>query len=317
MKLWHVVNEGVEKVIDIGSVTVLKNSESEWFKLTRNIDDFFNNKKSEIFIYEDTELLHPKDWECLLIPYDASLQLDKLNAKSPLKNLMDEICDELAMSPVYYELLDVWESLREEMSLVKQKIEKYDLGVKLKDFEVEGIKNFLSFSPLVEIMTPIQFKKLLLKLFAEKGIEKKKLIIIELPELYAEAAELAELFLEVNKLSLKGINFIINTQESIKGNSNSIINGEVINEAKIESIKRKIVTEVPFYCEDDLYDEAKMFFLQAVDNQGFKGRKIELPTGYDEKIRVVIFVMIKTLDIGMNIDLSGVPPNIRAYIKSF
>lgn len=317
MKMWHIEKDNIERAIDVGPVTILKGSHSEWYKIARAIDDFFNNKKTEVVICEDTQLLHPKDWECLFIPFDAHVQLDKLNSKSPLKILLEDICNELSMSPIYHELQDVWENLREEIKLVQSKLNHYELSLEIKDFQLENLKDFLFFYPMNKMMTPVQFKKLLLKVFTNKKMEKKRLIILELPEIYANLLEKTDLKNEVECLSKKGNQFIIVTQENYQGNINFILNEIVINGAMIEEIKRKVLNEVPFYCEEQLFEEAKKRLFEIVDNSPLFSDSIELSTTYTEKLDVLLFVIAKQLGIKVKVDVSGISPNLVAYIKSY
>lgn len=319
MKMWHIVENGIEKKIEVGPITILKGSSSEWYTIARAIEDFFNNKKSEISIYEDTQLIHTKDWECLFIPYDANLQLNKFTIKSPLKTLLDDVCNEISMSPLYQEFLDAWEDLREEMNLIQNKLVKYELGVQLKPFEIDDLKSQITFHLLKKVITPIQYKKLLLTLFSDRVIQKKTLIIIEFPELYTEESEFLDLMEKITVLLGKGFSFILITQKNISGNLNYIVSGKnkILNEARIENLKRKIINEVPFYCEEVIFDQVKQYLLKYVDNYPLGEAKMELSTDFTNKHKIVLFVLLKYLDIGINIDITDIPVNLEAFVKSY
>lgn len=317
MIMWHIEVEGEEWEIEVGPVTILKNHHNFWFKLVRLIDDFFTNKSSEVQVYEDTQPLHKKDWECLFLPFDAHLQLDKVTAKSPLKSVLDEVCEELSLSPAFHELLEVWDELKEELQFVNRNLEKYNLSVNISSFEQDDLKSYLSFQSLHSMMTPIEYKKLLLRLFTDKVIEKKRLVIIELPELYANKDDFIELMSLINDLALKGIRFIIVTGERIEGNSNFVFQEKIINEACIEMRKRRILSELPFVCDDEIFEEAKRILLQAVDNSFIFEEKELLLTNNDEAIVVILFVLIQQLNIAISLDTSGLPMNLNQFIKAY
>ncbi|WP_075980024.1 hypothetical protein [Bacillus massilinigeriensis] len=187
--MWNIIKEDVEWEIEVGPITILKGQHGLWYELIRMIDDFFSNKGSIVKIFEDTQLLNKKDWDCLFIPFDCHLLVDKITSKSPLKPLLEGVCEDLILSPAYNELLNIWEELREEVQFIKSKVEKYGLELQLESFDLEQLKSFLTFHTLKRNMTPIGYKKLMLDLFIDKNIEKKQLIIIELPELYSNNRE--------------------------------------------------------------------------------------------------------------------------------
>jgi len=317
MIMWNIKNESYQWEIEVGDITILKGSNIIWYKLVRLIEDFFENKASTVKIYEDTQLLHKKDWECLFIPFDAHLQLDKINSKSPLKFIVDEVCNELELSPIYHEILDVWEALIDEVELMNHRVEKYGLDLKLELLKLDVIRDALTFSPINKEMTPIEYKKLLLSLFAEKYIDKKRLIIVELPELYADDMQLSDFLNSVKIFTGKGIKFIIVTQQSIKGNTNYLIDNKIINISCIDNLKRKVQNEVPFVCDDELFQMAKINLLQAVDNYKYKGESFKLLTRENSMLMVVIFVILFHIDIKLNLDTSRVESNIKEFIKSY
>lgn len=262
-------------------------------------------------------MLHKKDWECLFIPFDAHLQIDKLNAKSPLRGILEEVCEELSLSPVYIELLDIWEELSDEVQFSNHKIDKYGLGLQLKPFELEYLNAYLSFTTKKQMMTPVEYKKLLLNLFNDKVMEKKRLVIIELPELYAEDFQFKEFISIMDQLSSKGIHFIIVTQREVTGNCNYVFGEKILNEACIENLKRKILSEVPFICENELFEKAKQQLLQAVDNSIFNGEKQVLSRQHNEATVVLLFLMIHHLNIRIDLETKGIFSSLDKFIKSY
>lgn len=317
MITWNILKEEVEYELEVGQITVLKGSNLLWYRLVRFVEDYFTNKNSEVLIYEGMHQLNKKEWECYFIPYNAHLQLDKLNSKSPLKPILDEICNDLTFTPAYHELLDIWNEILEEIHFNHQKIEKYGLTMYLEPFSHENLKSFLYFKTIQRDMTPIDYKALLLRLSAERKLEKKRLIIVELPELYAESAQYRKFIEEVNEYSKMGITFILVTQNSISGNCNFSIHGKIVNHARLEMIKRKVQNELPFVCDDKLYNEARQFLLDAVDNFNISGDGVLQPGTSSEAILVIIYSMIRHLNIGLTLDITGISPNLEKFIKSY
>lgn len=318
MIIWEIESNDLEFMIEVGQVTILKGSNDTWYKLVRCIDDHFNNKTSGVKIYEDTQVLQKKDWECLFIPFDASLQLDKINSKSPLKFLLEDLCGELMLSPTYVTLGEVWEELKDELEIINKKVENLGISLQLYSFEIENLKSFLYFNAQQDWMTPIEYKNLLLKLFIERKMEKKRLIIIELPELYSNYSEYSESIKLINNISKNGTRFIIVTDRTnLIGNVNYYYDGKIINESLIEGIKPKVLAEVPFFCEEKIYNHAKQYLIQSVDNSVNKSGKIVINSKLDEAVATVLFVMLHQLNIPSSLDITGFSLNIRNFIKSY
>lgn len=203
------------------------------------------------------------------------------------------------------------------MEIVNQKVIKYDLSLQLETFEIDNLKPLLTFSTIKEIMTPIEYKILLMKLFADKSLDKKKLIIIELPELFANPIKISEFTEMVNEFVKKGIRFIIITQENISKNENFVINQQIINRAKMEHLKFKVVNELPFVCKDRVYDEAIQELIKAVDNFNKNFQKPTLTQTNNEAIQIIQFVILKHLNIKVDLEFTRISPNLAEYIKSY
>ncbi|MBW8350709.1 hypothetical protein K0H71_14825 [Bacillus sp. IITD106] len=317
MIIWNVENEDEIYQMEIGPITILKGSHNQWFQLIRYIDDFFTNKNSNVKIYEDTQLIHKKDWECIFIPFDAHLELDKINSRSPLRFLVDEIMNELSLSPVYQELTNLWEEIIEEIHLIGEKLNKYNLRPHMNNLEIDHFKKHLVFHSIKQMM-PMEYKGLLLQLYADRLNDKKRLFIIELPELYSTEKQISDYFHMVNQLSRNGMRFIIVTNsEQIKGNINYIFDEVIINEALIENIKRKVLTEIPFYCDDELFNHAKEVLIRTVDNYNENSSKETNSHQQTDSIQVLLYVISYHLNMGLNLDLTDIPTNLYAFLKTY
>lgn len=317
MKIWQILNEDKEWEIEVGPITVLKGNSSSWYQLIRLVDDFFNNKSSTVTIFEDTQSLIKKDWECLFIPFDAHVQLDKITAKSPLRMLLEEACQDISLTPVFQEFEELWEELYEELQFINNKFEKFGLGIHLEPFSQKDLESKLFFSPLISSrMAPIEFKQLLLNLFTERTVEKKRLILIEMPELYADRYEIENFLNTVNHYACKGTIFIIVTQNVMKGNQNIYHNKVILNEARIDLLKGKVTNQLPFACNNAVFEKAKMSLLEAVDNsRNMLGIEVN-PQEEDEAISVILFILARELNIPLSIDTTGLSPNLRNFIDA-
>lgn len=318
MIIWDINNSVYSREIEVGPITILKGSSLVWYKLVREVDDYFNNRQTTIEIFEGTQLLHKKDWECVFIPYDAHLQVEKISAKSPLKPIMDEICNDISYTNSYQNLLETWEELNEEMHFVQQKLTEYGLTIHLNALDLNNLKDFLYFKTVNHMITPIEYKKLILQLFVERTVDKKKLVILELPELYGENEQLKQFFLMVTSLADRGIRFIMVTNLfNEKGNVNYITGENIINEAKIEIIKSRIIKEVPFSCDEGLFNEAKNFLLKAVDNSS-ESLQFELnKINQSEIMKVILVIILHKLNLNIMLDIKGLSPNLQEFLKIY
>ncbi|WP_432363184.1 hypothetical protein [Sporosarcina sp. UB5] len=302
--------------MEIGDCTILSGHHVLWYEIVRLIDDYFNSRSSSVQIEEDAVPLQKKDWNCYFIPFDARIQMDKLTAKSPLNDVITECITSLSNSPVFLELLDVWRELQEEVFFVNELLNKYKIKAEVNDFLESDLKSFITLVSTMPIMSPIEFKLLLLRLIGEQGLNKRTLIIIELPEIFSGTEELLQLQEYIDKMIKRGISFLIVTSVlKIKGRRNYCLNGQIINEASLLMVKRNVMAEVPYGAEDEYFDIAKNAVLQAVDNHSNNMVDEDIISGYEQPIRIIAYLMLKALNIRQTIDLKGFPPNISKFIN--
>jgi len=317
MILWNIVNREVEYEVEVGPTTIFKGSDPTWFRIVRMIEDFFINKDSEVKIFEDTQPIHRKDWECLLIPFDAHIDLDKLNSKSPLKPIIDSICYDISLTPSYLALTELWEEVNEELDFLHSKVKSYGLGLSLAPFSLNDLRKYISFYPLQKFMTPIEYKQMLIKLFCNQEIVSKKLVILEPPELYASDEHFYELMDVIEDQRKKGIWFMIVTNREIKGNVNHMFQGKIINNAFVEKMKSMIIAEAPIYIDEEIFQEAKCAFLNIVDKSNFYQEKIQLSTDHQYATTIVAFMLMRQIDKSLNVDLSTLPPNLVKFLEEY
>lgn len=316
MRLWQIADEEQHFTIDLGNVTILKGHSISNYKIIRLIDDYFNNKSSMISIAEDSLTLNKKDWDCLFIPFDANIQLNKLTSKSPLNMVMDIIIENLIASPSYLNVIEAWKELKEEEFFLNQVVSKYDLSVKVLHLDEIQIKNFIHLQNKTSNQSPFDFKLLMLKLFLDKPLAKRRLVLIELPELFANREQLEGLNIMLDTLNHKGITIIISTTSStFSGRFNYSFEGSMVNEAMLYYKKNKIVSMLPFPIEDNEFKEAVHETLALVDKLA---NSIISPTDLyiqNQKMGVVIQVMLFTMKVPLNIDYKHFPENIISFLK--
>src|SRR5699024_3353202 len=134
----------------------------QWYTLIRSINDYFNGKQSQVQLYEDGLPINKKDWQCFLIPFDAEVQLEKITAKSTMKEVQKGIKEQITYYIFYQKLQEVWEQFNEEFQLINKKLEGWGLSSFLRPFEEKDISNFIQFqSADNRLLSPLTFKKLL------------------------------------------------------------------------------------------------------------------------------------------------------------
>ncbi|WP_075980026.1 hypothetical protein [Bacillus massilinigeriensis] len=124
----------------------------------------------------------------------------------------------------------------------------------------------------------------------------------------------------IQQCSHKGVHFIIVSQHTIEGNCNFLFDEKIINSAKLELLKKKVINELPFVCDKNMYNNAEEYLLHAVDNSYFSKEFIELSmlsTNENESLLALLFVMTKNLNINISLDTTGVSQNIIEYLKSY
>lgn len=317
MIMWRIKHGEKELNLDIGDCTVLVDQSVTWYELIRLIDDYFNNRHSIVQIEEDASNINKKDWNCYFIPFDAQLQMDKITAKSPLNSIISDCVEQLSMSPAFFELKEMWGELQEEAFFVNESLKKYELKATVSDMNDADIKKFISLSSTKSILSPIEYKLLLLRLIDERNVDKKTLVIIELPELFADKESLLDLKQMIQKMKSRGIRFLIVTNDLLlNGRKNYCINNEIINEISVELVKRRVIMDAPFGVEEKQYDLAKQDVFRAVDNSIKKNEDKEFHT-QEESIQVLVYMIFRNLNIPKYIDTEGFPSNIIEFIGKY
>jgi len=317
MKLWNIVSDKFDYEIEVDNRTTLSGQHLIWHHLVHAIDDFFNNKHSDVKVFEDGQPINGKDWHCFYIPFDARVQLDKITAKSPLKDLQNNATEQLAYSPFFQELQDVWEQLDDDLQLLNQQLNQWGIESTLMPFSEKNMTEFISFRPINAELSPIEMKKLLLRILLKKPFDKKTLVIVELPEIYASDKDLDDFNAIMNKAVMKGYKFLFVTQKMQVGSVNYYCNGRIINHALLEQMKYKVINELPFHCSEEMYEEAKEIFLEYVDNFNFIDRLQDLSTGKFELLVTIIHVILYNLNIGSDLDIQGLKPNLKKFIMNY
>lgn len=316
MKMWNIETNDASYAIEVDDLTILKKQDISWYYLVRKINSFFNEKSADVQIYEDTQPINKKDWSCTFIPFDAHVQIDKITTKSPLKSIQYHAAEQLTYSPFYNELQDIWEQLDEELELVNQKFKKWGITSHLKMIDTKSMLDFIQFTSDHE-MSPLEYKLLLLNLLFNSEMDKNMLVIIEFPEFYADTNQLSKFRKKLNEALLKGFHFILVSDKEYSGSINRIYQKMIINDAKLEQMKFKVMKELPFYCTEEFYEEGKNLLFRLVDNSlEFQ----ELMTNEEKNLSAlvtIIHLMLYNLNVEFMHDLEGIEPNLRKFIQSY
>lgn len=317
MNVWNIQYDDQEFQLSISNCTILFNSSPDWYEIIRKISDYFNSRVNDIFIAEGDLVITKKDWHCYFIPFDSDLNMDKINSKSPLINILNDTVNYLDRSPVYAALQEVWGELQEEMFFVNESFMKYDVRANIKDIKSENIGKFVQLESTQRQFGPSECKLLHLRLINDMPIGKKTLVIIELPELYSNTDNIKEMLALIRDMLKKGIKFIIVTGErKFPGIKNYILEEVIINEYKVESLRERVINEVPFLVEREDFTRAKELFLMDVDNLVNGNDRSDFKS-IDIRIRVLIFMLFKRLELKGNIELTGLPVNIERFIYNY
>lgn len=316
MNIWTIVTPEREFEIEVSKSTLLFNQHFEWKQLTNSINSYFNVRNSNVGVFEDGVPLNKSDWKCFFIPFDASIQLSKITASSPLKEIQYNLTEQLILSPLYDELLEIWEQLDGELDFVNQKFKKWQIQAKLNSIDEKMLSQFINFrSTSGRELKPLEIKELLINIIIENSLEKKTLIIVELPELFATEKELEKFNVLVNDAVNKGFQFMFISNRKSFGVRNFIYKEKIIHTARLEQIKEKICHEVPFYCPKELYDKAKEYLLQLVDNSISEDELLQLSGENFGSIITIIHVMMYNLDMEPIHIPQRLEPNLKKFIS--
>lgn len=317
MKLWNIISDRFDYEIEVDNRTTLSGQYLAWHRLIHAIDDFFNNKHSSVKIFEDGQPINKNDWQCFYIPFDARVQLDKITAKSPLKDLQSTAAEQLTYSPFFQELQDVWEQLDDDLQLLNQQLKHWGIASTLMPMSEKKMLDFISFREVNTGLSPIEMKKLLLRILLKKPFDKKTLVIVELPEIYASDSELNDFTLLTNQAVMKGYKFLFVTQKLHLGSVNYYCKERIINHALLEQMKYKVINELPFHCSEKMYGQAKEIFLDCVDNFNFVDRIKDLSPNNFELLVTIIHAILYNLNIGSNLDIQGLEPNLKKFMTDY
>lgn len=317
MNIWSIISPLEEINIEVSNITLLYKQHYKWHQLIRSVNSYFNIRGSNIEIFEDGVPINKRDWKCFFIPFDANLHLSKITASSPLKEIQNDITEQLTYSPMYQELLEIWENLNDDLDLLNNKLEKWGIKAKLKTINENELSQFITFNPLTNNeLSPIEAKTLLLNIILNNVLDKKTLVIIELPELFASDDELNKFTHLIKQAVNIGYKFLIISEKRNFGAENHFYQNKIVNSAKLEQIKQKVCNEVPFYCSDQLYERAKNYFFQLVDNsvsedELFKFNDVDLSS-----IITIIHVIMYNLNMGPIQVPQGIEPNLKKFITT-
>lgn len=318
MNVWTIIDKNSEVEIEVSKKTLLYGQHYKWTLLTRQIDRFFNDRNSNVEILNDGIPLNKKDWKCYYIPLDINIELEKITARSPLKEVQNDVVNQIGSSPLYHELLELWYELGEELQFINQKFKKWGIRANLTSLTNRELEKFINFSPTNHTpLSPIDFKTLMLNMIFEKELTKKTLIIIELPELLAEDSKLEKFKKKIEKAITLGYKFIFVSQEKDLGNAkNYLYNNKVVHEAILEKIKDKVCDQLPFHCSPELYNRAKEYFFKLVDNSEDKDILMEEIISESGAIFTILFVFMYNLGMEPIQAPQGLEPNLKRFIAS-
>ncbi len=316
MKIWTIVTPENEWEIEVADCTLLYGQQLIWNRLIRQVDDFFNSRNSPIKIFEGSVPINKKDWNCFFIPFDADVHLSKITANSPLKKVQYEITEQLTYSPLYQELIEIWDLLDEEFELINQRLRKWGVEAKLNHINEKTLSNQVFFKSITgNNLSPIEVKTLLLNIILEKPLEKKTLVIVELPELFADDVQLQNFYKLVEKAIAHGYKFLLVSERESFGSKNYFYKERIIHSALLEQMKSKIRNEVPFYCTEKLYDQAVDVFFNLVDNSISEADLLNLEISNWGEIITIIQVIMYNLDMkGIQVP-QGLEPNLKRFIS--
>lgn len=317
MKIWSIVTPENEVEIEVSKKTLLYKQHYEWKLLTEHINNYFNVRNSTVEIYEDGIPLNKKDWKCFFIPFDVNIQLSKITASSPLKEIQNNITEQLTFSPLYDELQELWEQIDGELEFINQKLKKWRIQSKLNPIDKKAISQFINFQPTLDNkLSPLEVKELLINIILEGNMDKKTLIIVELPELFSTEKELQKFNSIIDQAIDRGYQFMFISNHKLFGIGNYLFKNKIVHSAMLEQIKQKVCNEVPFYCSEKLFEEAKNLFLRLVDNSISEEDLLQLSGNDFGVIITIIHVIMYNLDIDPIQVPQGLEPNLKKFISN-
>lgn len=318
MRVWNIKDEECAYDIDLDRCTILSGQHMIWHTIVRSIDHFFTSRSSHVQITEDMQPINKKDWNCYLIPFDFKVETEKITAKSPLNSVLTNYITELGLAPSFFGLQEVWSEVQEESYFANKLLEPFGIHAEIKDFEEKDFKSFISLKTNQRNVSPIDNKMTLLRLIQKEAMDKQTLILIELPEVYSTKLQLEILTNEIHAMQLKGVHFIIVTNElSLNARKNFIIGDEVFNESAIESVKRDVLLDIPSGAEEQDFIQAKEQLLTIVDNYPECDLFKLISYSEDHTIRLLMYMILMKLNIRETIDVKGFPKNIVEFINSY
>lgn len=318
MRIWTIIEADYEIEIQVSSKTLLYGHDYRWTLLARRVEDFFNNRNSDVQILMDGVPLDRKDWECYYIPLDIHVELEKVTTRSPLKGIQQTALEQIISSPLYSELLELWEELGEELQFLNQKLESWGILANLTNISERELIKHINFSPKdSSSLAPIKLKRLMLNLIFEKELNKRTLIILELPELLANKSELVQLKHMIEQSVQYGYEFIIVSKEKNFGLSkNYWYRDKVIHEALFERMREKVCSQLPFYCSPELYEEAKNQFINLVDNSIDEDLLWQKVFEHSSALFTILYVFMYNLNIVPAYVPKGLEPNLKQFISA-
>ena len=136
--------------------------------------------------------------------------------------------------------------------------------------------------------------------------------------MYADEQEIEELLLILKQLMNRGCYaIIITTLDDVEGRSNFILKGQVINEARVEMLRSKVFNTIPIPIENEDFLKTKELLLSSVDKVGIKGEFLLDFNDIHRTHIVVLYVILKLLEIEWDVDFTKFPPNLKKFFAEY
>lgn len=318
MRVWNIQCAETEYEIDFGSCTILKGQHFIWHSVIRSIDNFFNQRGSPVIITEDAIPINKKDWKCFFIPFDCKIETEKITAKSPLNSPLADFVSEIALSPSFLELQDVWEEIQEESDFANRILQPFDLRAEVRSFEEADLKSFIQLKSSFQSVLPVNDKMTFLQLIQNEPMDKQILVLMELPEIYSTEQQLEQMIDKINSMRAKGVYFVIVTSGlAVTARKNFIVKNQVVNESAISCLKRQLIVEAPCGIEEEQFYEAKNKLLRIVDNCSETVLFEQIEQEQDSICRLLMYMILRKLGIQGSVDTKGFPGNISSFLTKY